>query len=387
MKILLIGKVGEIDIARHTIRTEKEWSIEQIVWSDLCGPEQFRLFMLDNYDCVILAFENYEISRGLNFLLTQEFRVKEEKIIDFFQYYRATIPLMAVDRVMSNPLMQKYDGLILGLSHAQQGIVPRYMHMNFANLAFSAQDLYYNLKTLEYCLTNYMDKLRYVKYVVIDMYDYSYFNFDTSKVKWAPRYYATGGFSLDPHNFDLNKNYDYTFEQLMVKILQQKYMGISDEKIELWEKIFINVHAYRNYEEFVNNKNISDRLNIIDETDVKDYKVDTGIVSVIHEDTIRENKIYFGEMLKLIYKWNSQMNVYLVLVPRYIDVQQKMASAFEPWKELFYQIVGDARKDYPFTFLDFNGHEISKNRFCYQDASHFNYYGAIKFTELLESYL
>jgi hypothetical protein len=313
--------------------------------------------------------------------------VEECKIIDYFQFYRATVPLMVADRVMSNPLEQTYNGLILGISHAQFGILPECMSMKFANLAFSAQDIYYNLKTLEHCLENYADKVKHVEYIILDMYDYSYFNFDTSMVKWAPRYYLTGGYSKVPHHFDENRNYDYSFEQLMLKILSDKYAGIDDEKITVFDQMFAQVHAYRNYEEFVNVKVISERTGVVNDNDIADYRIDTGIVSKIHEDTIKENKGYFRDLLKLIYQWNPQMKVYCILLPRYMDIQHKTAEAFEPWKKMFYEIMQKMQAEYPFTFLDFNGHEISEKRSCYYDASHFNYYGAVKFTDLLETYL
>ena len=71
---------------------------------------------------------------------------------------KAYIPAMRADRVMTNPLYAEYEGLILGISHAEVGIAANRMTGNWANLAVSSQDIFYNYKTLEYCIGKYWEK-------------------------------------------------------------------------------------------------------------------------------------------------------------------------------------------------------------------------------------
>ena len=89
---------------------------------------------------------------------------------------------------MLNPSHDSYDGVILGLSNVEVGVIPSQFKAAFCNLAVSSQDIYYNLKTLEYCYENYYEKLKNLKYAIVDLHDYNYFNFDTSLSNSAVKY-------------------------------------------------------------------------------------------------------------------------------------------------------------------------------------------------------
>ncbi len=137
-------------------------------------------------------------------LLIYGYDIKQKKILDFYGYYRSSVPLMVAERRMEYPLIDKYKGMILGISHAETGIIARMFEQPFCNIAVSSQDIYYNLKALEYCYQKYRSKIEDLEYMVFDMFDYHYFNFDTSMSRNAHAYYTWGIF--DPHNFAQNKN-------------------------------------------------------------------------------------------------------------------------------------------------------------------------------------
>lgn len=387
MKILLIGKEYDINLAYNTVRN-KEIIDKIIYWDDDYGPEELEPDMLTEYDAVIVAIKDEKHAGYLYELLVCIMGNDESRIIDFYAVYRAIVPVMIVDRVMKNPLKPKYDGMILGISHANYGIIPRCLHVPFCNLAVPSQDIYYNLKTLEYCLSNYRGKISELKYLIIDMFDYTYFNYDVSLSKTAVSYYYYyGGYTLDAHNFAQNKNFDYSFEHMRMLLQEKKLEGITGEKMILWETIFDNVHEKMQYCEFDNPVKLFERARIVKAKDLEEYQVCTSIVKNTYQETIKENIGYFYELLDLVYKINPDMKVFIILLPRYAKAEEMAVGAYAGWKKLFYDIIEETGKEYPFQFIDFKGHEISQERACFYDVSHLNYYGAVKFTNLLNEYM
>ena len=387
MKILLIGKEQDIELVYRCVR-DVEMVDKIICWDDDYGPEELEPDMLAVYDAVIVAVESEKQAGYLYELLACIMGDDEGKLINFYAVYRAMVPDMIVDRVMKNPLIPKYDGMILGISHANYGIIPRCLNVPFCNLAVPSQDIYYNLKTLEYCLANYRSRIADLKYLVIDMFDYTYFNYDVSLSKTAVSYYYYyGGYILDAHNFAGNKNFDYGFEQMRRLLQEKKLAGIDHEKMLLWEQIFDNVHAGTQYREFGNPVKLFERARIVKKKDLDEYRVCTSIVQNTYQDTIKENIAHFYELLHLAYQLNPDLKVFVVLRPRYAEAEKMAAQAYAGWKKIFYDIIEESGRQYPFRFIDFKGHEISQERACYYDISHLNYYGAVKFTHLLGTYM
>ena len=149
------------------------------------------------------------------------------------------------DRVLGNPNIKEFEGLFLGISHAYTDIIPEVLKVPFANLAMSSQDIYYNYSILKYVIMKYPQKLRDVKYVLIDMYRYNYFNFDVSKSKVATRYFEWSGIWDDGHNFDAEQ-YQYLADLAIIK----RYEGITDKKLDIWESLFKNVHQVEGYKSY-----------------------------------------------------------------------------------------------------------------------------------------
>lgn len=392
MNVLLISTDDEKKIIYKTIR-DRTVIKKEIIWTDFCGPEELEQIKWEDFDCVLVGFEDREKGVQMIYLLNDAFGVGEEKVIDYYQFYRAGIPFMNVKRIMSNPLFHSYDGLVLGLSHAECGVLTNRLSGRFANLAVSSQDLYYNMRTLEYCFSNYSNKLKDMEYLVLDMYDYTYFNYDTSMTKQALRYYSFGGYNLDPHNLEKNSNYNgaSALDEIIDHFRWMMYQGIHEENMGLWDALFDNVYAQNHYMDFNSDFGRSNTLRCISDGGVRKFdidkadtlKVDSGIIRQRFDTTIEENTEIFYKILRMAYEWNPQMKVIVVIIPRYIEVQKKIAEVYQPWKELFYRIIDDAKQKYPFTFLDFSGHEVATKTYHYTDVSHMNYFGAVKFTEVL----
>ena len=126
-------------------------------------------------------------------------------IIDFVRCFMAGLPVMRVDLMMQNPKVTDYDGMILGISHGQTGILYNFLNGEWCNLCLSHQDIYYNYKTLEYCYDMYADKIRNLKWLIVDMYEYAYINYDCSLSRNIANYWRCGGINFDTHHFQDNQ--------------------------------------------------------------------------------------------------------------------------------------------------------------------------------------
>lgn len=385
MNILLIGFDHDTDFVCQTIKNRTDIK-ETVLWDKNGGPDCLTPEFLTQFDCIIIAVKDLKTSGDL-FTLISMILDDDSHIIDFYRLYRACMPFMKADRIMTNHPEQKYDGMILGISHAEVGLIPRCFDGNFCNLAVTSQDIYFNMKTLEYCLVNYPEKIRNLKYLILDLYDYTYFNYDTSLSKNTLNYYSLGGY-LDAHNFARNKHFHDSFENVKTDILANRFRGMTDSMESLWNELFPDIYTQYDYLEFPFITTTYLRTKVIQDKDIEKYYANTSIVEKIFHDTIQENIQHFYELLDLLYRINSQIKIYLILLPRNFYAQQKgnaLYPQYTQWKEMFETILEEANKTYPFTYLNFKDHEISKEMKYYYDVSHFNYYGAVTFSKLLNS--
>ncbi len=167
----------------------------------------------------------------------------------------------------------------------------------------------------------------------------------------------------------------------------QRYSDINDSQLVVWDELFGDVHACNNYCEYNGYYEINNylRTKVVTEEEVEKYSADSSIIRKIFHNTIRDNIQYFYDFLQLAYSINPTLKVFCILMPQYYAVQEKTKSAYASWKEMFYTIMEEAKKIFPFTFLDFKENEIAQKRECFFDVSHLNYYGAIQFTKLLNT--
>lgn len=383
MKGLFITTHKDFNLVFQALKN-KESLTKKIFWEDCLDISSLGIGEMVAYDVIVVAVKDEEQSADICKILSR-ISGRGSNIINFFLFVHLTVPAMIADRVMCNPAVSEYEGMILGISHAYVGILPGCFDIPFCNLAFNSQDIFYNLKVFDYCITHYLSKVRSLKYLIIDLYDYTYFNYDTSMSRSVLGYYGCGGYTLEPHHFIENSHAHCDFETLQTMLLKRRYQDITEEQVDLFETMFYHVHETQGYLAYQSPCNIHLRNKIVSDTEVEEYQVETSIVRNVFEKIIQENITLFYQLLDRIYQFNPEMKVYLVLLPQYYQAQEKAKEAYAEWKERFYDIILTANQQYPFTFWDFKEHEIAKEQICFQDISHLNYYGANKFTNILRS--
>ncbi len=357
--------------------------IDNIGIIDNCCHVSIKDVKNKSFDCAIITDKanSYIISR----ILTTRCGISSDKVIDFWKMYRASLPTMVCDRVMMNPKVQEYEGIILGISHTEVGILADKLQVPFCNLAVSSQDIYYQLKTLQYCVENYADKLKTLKYAIVDFYDYKYFNFDTSLSASAVKYISFGGYNLDAHNFARNENYPNSYEEYVNYFEKQRMKGITDRQVQIWNELFSNVHYYADYNGFCGNFDIYSRLREVTAADVEGYNYTGGSARKKFPDTIAENTKHIRTLFDILKSLNKDIKIYGIIIPKFIEAEVRQAESIAQFVGGFNKTVSELQSEYDnFALLDFNKiSDISCEKAFYYDAAYLNYFGAKYITEQL----
>lgn len=350
--------------------------------------EKHKLFSLSeterfDYDFIVITHKtDYNTAKEI----LMENGAEERKILEYWKLYKACVPLMVCDRVMMNPKTESYDGIILGLSHSEVGIIPERLNGSFCNLSLSSQDLYFQLKTLQYCLEKYPQKLSALKYAIIETHDYNYFNFDTTLGHAAYEYLFWGGYNKDPHNFNKNPRQSLSFDDAMCQIQNSRLSGIRESELEIWERYFCGAPEKAGYEGFCGNYDLSKRTKTVSDADIDNYLYERGTVIKKHDDTIRENASCLKAIFDTLIKINPDIKIYSVVIPKYIATEKRDFKHLSQHKIYFNRIIEDLKKKYSFTHIDFKEcSDISFHRELYFDAAHLNIYGAQVFTDMLNN--
>lgn len=383
MNALLVTTSKDIAKVHRSLRNRSDIS-KTVYWDRRLDDVLFDTEALKQYDAVIIAVGDAVESSQVKQIFA-ELLGESDRIIDYYLFYQALVPQMLVDCAMKAPANSSYQGMVLGISHAYVGILAEHFSNPVCNLAFNSQDIYYNKKIFEYCIEKYRDKISDLEFIIFDMFDYTYFNYDVSRSRSAPGYYLRG-YTKDPHHFVDNTNTSIHFDEMMTFLLREKYKDISNQQINLFDTLFQDIHAADGYEAYKSVQDIAlTRNKIVSDQDVDEYKVETSIVTNQYSDTIEENVSLFYQLLDTIYQWNPHMKVYLLILPQYYKTVEKAREMYAEWKEKFYAIIQEANKKYPFVFWDYKEHLMSYEKVYFHDATHLNYYGANRFSQILQS--
>lgn len=387
MKCIIYG----LSTVRQTIESYIKEDVEIIGYSDSFSELEYfngkkfykpkELLNVD-FDIIIIAINTFVDCVNVEEYLFN-LGIENKKIIPLYKIMKYICILTEnrsfIDRLLSK--RRKLDGIIFGISYGANGINPKYFKHNFYNFCIGSQDLYYILEQIKYIKLNYKEKIENLKYIILDMYTYTYFNYDVSLSKNAFDFIYNNGFEKNTHNLNKNKNYSSKY---ITKISENL-----DEYIrEILEKTMKLDYIKRDDNGYILNN--SENNNILDEEEIKRYNINSLGYSSIQKnrytDTENENIKIFEEIINEVVEINSEIKIYLVLIPRYKIKEDKLKSVESIWKNRFYNILKKLKLKYNFEVLDFKEYEdISNVREYYSDLEHLNYNGAIKFTKLLSN--
>ena len=386
MNILVIGEKLFTDYALQAL-DDTAHMVDVYYWDGTFGPELLMDSGINDYDSIVVMFDDDKLSADITVMIKTIVTNDSCTVFDYILWHKAMLPAMRADLVMSNPLHHSYDGLILGLSHAEVGILADRLQGHYANLAVSSQDIYYNYKTLEYCIDNYWEKIKDLKHIIIDMYDYEYFNFDTSLAKNIYRYFMWGGYNLDEHNMTRNKIYKNSLEEVRNYLLYSKYKGLDISKLGMWKDLFPDTYYMNGYADYRGVNRVEQRMEMITDRLVEEYEVTSSTVRNEYPETISENVSVMNDMLALIYSKWPDIIVNIILLPIYKGILDKREPYYIKWKEQFMGVIENLSNRYPFRFTSYLEDEMTEDKKYYYDKDHLNYLGAYVFTQKLKQML
>lgn len=326
------------------------------------------------FDYLIIAISNIEIGQEVKRELKDKYNVKEDKIIVFSVYYNRLLS-QKIDKVFLNR-NHEIENVVLGISHAVCGINVSYMR-NCINLAVRSQDLYYNKFSFD-LLCQRTDPLR-IKNVIIDMYDYNYFNYDVSMLKnCVSNYYTSGGICISEHNFKLNKWFDYSFDSMLKRNNINALSSSEKDFISLLFDVRKWVEEdYSGYDEIYKNR-------ISKNAPLPSKKFVNGIIKDRYTNTISENISVFWKLCNEISINAPNANIILVLIPRFCTMEYALEPHLREWKEEFYETIALYQSEFNYRFIDYKSNaNISNNSYFYNDVNHLNDIGSKAFTSLL----
>jgi len=309
-----------------------------------------------------------------------------EKVFDGWKIYRSLYPRERYARILSNSNIKKLDGLVFGISYAVAGIRSSYLPGCVVNCASVSQDLYFNYYTAQKIWEMFPQKVSELKYVVIDMFDYTYFNYYTMLTGATVDFFIKSGINC-PKEFDeiTNKCVAMSAEELNA-LLKKLWPSSNEYEKSIFQKIFGDMisqdeHAYCDYL-------LGHRNKMIPEYVIEAYKKCATVASIqidIFEETIERNIRYLTSLLKFLLEKKPEIKIFLCLLPKYKMVEDFEANLFgNNWKDFFEETLVKLKVQYPFIYLNYKKDlEISANKGNYQDLEHLNYAGSVHFTKKL----
>lgn len=308
-----------------------------------------------------------------------------EKVMDGWRIYRSFYPKEKYARVLSNPNKERLDGVVFGISHAEAGIRSSYLPGCAVNCAVSSQDLYFNYFTAQKIWEEFPQKVANLKYVVIDMFDYTYFNFESMLTGATVDFFRSSGIDC-PEVFNEmgNKNVSESADELNA-YLKTQWPNANEYEKNVLQDIFGNMinqdeHAYCDYP-------LLDRERVMTQEMIEEYRKCGNITSIqtnIFEESIERNMRYLVCLLEFLLEKNPEMKIFLCLLPKYKEVEDFEESQFSLWKEFFEETLVKLQGRYPFIYLNYKkDQEISDHKEYYWDLTHLNYDGSVCFTKKL----
>ncbi len=276
--------------------------------------------------------------------------VKKEKIIRwyYYSYFGNDSPIHRYQKFDK----EIFDGFIFGMSHAVDGFLPHYFDKNIYRFCARGMDMFYHRSLVEYILKDNTNK----RYFMFEL-PYYIFNYETFHNKF----------------FKYRINYYKEIESI-------KNSNINDENLyflkeyEAYEKIFKSE---------IGDPQTSSEIPLTNRDSVVRLDLDERIYEEfwdVNSAAISRNKIYFNEIVRMIYEYNRDSKIAVVVFPHNIMEVNKLGNKLTEVKQIFYDILNSYHNEVEL----FDFFYIYKERpEFFKDWTHLNNKGAKEFTQML----
>ncbi|WP_373265173.1 hypothetical protein [Hungatella hathewayi] len=380
MKVIIYGIGQGREFVEKALKPEHEITAYMDSCAEITNYRGLPFYKPENlkflkYDYMIISVIDRKTAWQIMNYLTDEYAVDPERIIPFTCYTSNELY-----KVKMNSSSDEIKGLIFGNSHAMYGYIESFFDGGVINLSSSSQSLFYSYQIFKRCLSEYRKKLAGLNYIIIDLYDYNFFNSDISLTRGLFDYIEWGGL-IDPHNFRKNQSYKGSFED---ELMREKRIlaDLPVNKKQIMHELFECTGSPKTQMtvESVNRRwgHITGREPL--ETD----KFLGNVVQNRYEETIRENITIFHEFIGEIRHYFPDCKIVVTLIPRYITMEKTLSFIMQDWKHEFEMIIYEAEKRFGIHYLNFKDlEEISGNTYFYYDICHLNTAGGQALTSVL----
>lgn len=350
--------------------------------------EHIPLFSRKNFTVCLMLTRLHSQNTLRQFLSILD--INNDQILDIYQLYQQHLPIRFYQQIMESSI-SPLDGLIFGISHGCVGILEDALPGNVRNFCYSSQDIYFNTKILSLLIEEYYDFVSHIKYILFDMFDYTYFNFDTILSNECENYLLGSGFLCEersPWNKAKNvSDINHTLTQLWSS-------RTSSDDLATFNSIFPRLHCPNTQEYATEYYQKNHCKTIFPEDALAAYTAPTypcfsSIQRQVFESTIQFQVGNFKRFLELSCRLKPDIPIIGVLLPKYYIVEQTEQLVNQIWKPQFENMIASFQQQFPNLFLwDLkNFSEISQNHCYYQDLTHLNYDGACCLTTHLTNRL
>lgn len=370
MRLLVYGLGRGADECRRLVRKEHEIigymdSLSHIKrynarpFFPLCAIREL------SFEYVIVTVCDLEAVRKICSMLVEEYGLPSEKIIVFWYVQNRELWRCKLETYK----LEEIETIICGNSHATFAFLEEAMERPAINLATPANDLFYIKWILEKCMSEaYRNRFRRIRNIVIDLYDYNYFNVDVVRGSTYPLFLERGGVLAEDNGHGDYRKFaagcESCFDQAVMDLifeLDHKPLGSDWHEYDRWTHIGQDEYGA-----------------------MGEQIMTSHVVNRRFEVTIKENKELLSELLVCLRKWKPDVNIIFTLCPRYITMEKKGEMLLGTWREEFEMLIEGYCRKFDACYRNYKGHsEISENHCFYYDVAHFNTVGGKAFTEIL----
>lgn len=357
-KILLFGLGQGAEECEKIIKKEHSIigytdSFSEIEWYN--NKPFYKISEINNvqFDYIVITLRKLaEIGKIIN-TIVEEQHINPEKVVS--SWY-------ALNRERWRYKLKNYDlesieTIIFGNSHALYGFLEKKMLGPTINFAVNGADIFHTNVIINEILDKYSGNFPNLKNVIVDLYDYHYFNVDVSRGNVYDNFLQCGGCITMHHR-------PYT------DFMGQEYVRGQS----LFVDELMGTELYEN-----------DRWTYIRPDAPLDKALNARVVQKKNMDTIRENESMLDEMLAKLRCWKPQgLNLIFTLIPRYLSMENAEEELMQAWKKDFFERVEPICAKYGVKFWNYKQNRgIYSNNCFYGDICHLNTIGGNALTSVL----
>lgn len=348
-----------------------------------CKDFLYYLYHIDNFitkdDYVLLAIrEKIMIANMQRHILKAGIRT--EQIIFISEWDKIIADDMkTVERYLYDK--RSYDGIMIGMSHLENGIMLDRMNGNFAKIGIPSIDIYYICRIVQLLVKE--NRLRGLKQIIFEL-PYYMFNWDISRSTKIIERFPIAYYFGDYHHFGENKDEKIKLDHMLIlnSVMKKKMIKEKDYAT----KCYVDVSdGWKKYNELsVNNTIFSNiKTSVLEwEEQRKLCEKEYHIWTKMHGNTIEENKSEWKKMIMMLSKKYPNIKIYVAVFPQNPYFVKCHKDEIRRMRAVFYKFVNCENK---VKIIDHFGYYLPF--WCFRDECHLNELGACVYSRILNKEL